>query len=379
VRPILALAVVLVALTFLIENERWVLPRGDAHAGADRALEIVAGAKGRLLPTALIGSGPERIGHALRIGERTLVPGRAVDGLRSALLDPEGRLESQRIFESSSAEDARALRETVERARPGSLLVLASSGRIEPPAGDESARTELRAALDGLHARARPGLVSPESWALVALRREDGWVPLAESYSRDSGVALSYVLGAARELPPVIDGDFAEVRAPEEVEVFLEEELDYADERSPGCAVVRDRRVLGRTLAGILQPPVVEAGADAASGATASRILWRGVSLGAGSGFLAWVGLADGAGDESDGVVFELWVAGERVLAQPVQPRTPWTIFLADLRPFAGRTVDLELRVEPGASAEADAALWGKPMLLHGYQRSPLAVWAERR
>lgn len=375
-RPILALAVVLVVLTFLIENERWLLPQGEAHAGADRALEIVAGAKGRLLPAAPLGTGPERIGHALRIGERTLVPGRAVDGLRSALLDPEGELESQRIFESASAEDFRALHATVELARPGSVLVLASSGRIGPLDGDEGARAELRAALAGLGARAQPGQVSPESWALVAMRREDGWLPLAESYSRDSGVALSYVLGHARELPAHFAGDFAEVRAPEEVEVFLEEELDYADERSPGCALVRDRRVLGRTLAGILQPPVVEAGVE---GATASRLLWHDVAVGAGSGFLAWVGLADGAGDDSDGVVFELWVNGERVLAQPIQPRTAWTIFLADLRPFAGRTVDLEMRVEPGASADGDAALWGKPMLLHGYTRSPLAVWAERR
>jgi len=370
VRPILALAVVLFVLALLIENADRLFARADLHPGADRALEIVAGAKGRLLPAASIGTGPERIGNALRIGDRTLVPGRALDGLRSALLGPEGRLESQRIYESASTEDARALRATVEAARPGAVLVLASTGRIEPGAEDEVAKSELASALDQLGARARPGLVSPESWALIALRLENGWTPLAESYSRESGVAVSFVLGNRLELPEGFTGDFAEVHAPQEVEVFLEEELDYAAERSAGCGLVLDRTVLGRTLAAILEPP---------SAGNPGRLVWNDVRLGAGSGFLAWLGLADGAGDDSDGVVFELWVDGERVQAQPVRPRSPWTIFLVDLRAYAGRSVDLELRVEPGANAEGDTALWGRPMLLHGYQRSPLEVWAERR
>jgi len=373
VRAVLALSVVLLALTVVIERD--LLPGPSARPGADRALAIVVGAKGPLLPAGFLGGGGERVGEVIRLGERTLVAPSPVDGLRSALLDAQGALVSQRAYAiGSRAEEVRALMDTVASAPAGALLVLASSGRLVPPDGAGTAGLAL--VLDELGARARPGTHTPESWALIALRRERGWEPLAEGYSVDSGVALAYVLGADVERER--SGDAVLVRAPAQHEVFLDQELAHAALRSPGVELAPDARVGGRRLAAILQPalePAPEVGGEGAP----SSILWREVHLGASSGFLCWLGLSDDAAPGSDGVRFQLRIDGELVREVAVAPGTPWRTLLVDLRPFAERTVELELRIEPGASARGDAALWGRPMLVHGYTRSPLEVWAAAR
>src|SRR5262245_29671002 len=124
-RAVLAIALVLLPLTWL-SNHVGELRRRSSDLRADAALEIVAGAKGPLLPSALIGTGPERIGEAMRLGDRTLVPGEFHAGLRSALLAPDFSLREERCYEiADSVEETRALRRTVEEASAGSLLILA--------------------------------------------------------------------------------------------------------------------------------------------------------------------------------------------------------------------------------------------------------------
>ena len=116
--------------------------------------------------------------------------------------------------------------------------------------------------------------------------------------------------------------------------------------------------------------------------ARSRRLVWSGVELGANSWLVAWLGLEDGASTDSDGVAFEVRVDGE--LATPtarkvVQPGGRWKAWQVDLRAFAGRRVELELAVDPLASARGDAALWGWPKLVRGYARPPLQIWAEDR
>ncbi len=380
-RSVLPLALVLFVLAVLFERSEQLFPRRGTAAGADEALEIVAAAKGPLLPAGRLGSGPERIAEAIRIGDRTLVLEAPRSGLRSALLSDAGVLESQRCFELASApEDARALRELVERAELESVLVLASSGWIAPRGPwAPAARQELAATLGALGARARPFEHAPESWALIALRRPGGWIPLVEGYSEDSGVVLAFSLGSGREeLPPA---DFVSPRADGEVRVFLEGELQHASRRDPGIALARDLVVAGRSLNGILQPPRPPRPDE--GHASASSLAWSDVPLRQGAGFVAWVGVADAAWERSDGVVFELRVDGELVLARAVGPDESdgahGRAFQADLRPFAGRTVELELRVDPRGSSGGDQALWGRPVLVSGFDRPPLEVWAESR
>ncbi|NOT30289.1 MAG: hypothetical protein HOP15_07565, partial [Planctomycetes bacterium] len=114
-------------------------------------------------------------------------------------------------------------------------------------------------------------------------------------------------------------------------------------------------------------------------GAEAGRIAWTGVALGPGSGLVTWEGLDDRAEAGSDGVAFEVRIDDELVHSRVVLPGSPWQVTEIDLRRFAGRSVVLELVVEPRASVTGDFALWGRPVLVHGYDRSPLEAWAEER
>jgi hypothetical protein len=372
-RAVLALALVLFAMTLALDHARELFPRAGAVGPADRALELVLGAKGPLLPAARIGSGPERIGEAMRIGDRTLV-GDGGAGLRAAFLGPDLALRAERRYDvASSPSDRSALAAAVAGARDGEVVLLASSGSLAPPSDD--ARQELARTLARLGARAEIGTTTPESWALLAVRGERGWVPLAEGYSTESGVALAFVLGTDLERYADFRGDFVRVRAGERREVELAEELASAHARSDGATLARERAVQGQPLAGLLVPPTLAADGTAQPG----RVVWDGVELGTGSCVFAFLGLADGAAPDSDGVVFEVLADGELVDRQVVLPGARWKPKLFDLRRFAGRKVTLELVVDPRASATGDAALWGRPLLLHGYDRNPLEIWAEER
>jgi hypothetical protein len=372
-RAVFSLGLVLLALTLALNHARALFSRAPAEPRlADRALEIVAGAKGPLLPAARIGTGPERVGEAIRLGDRTLV-GTGRPGLRAAFLAPDFALSAERCYDvAGSREEARALRAAVEEVEPGTLLVLASSGRLEPE-GNEP-RPELEDALARLGARARPGTSTPESWALIALRLDGGWVPLAEGYSRDSGVALAFVVGADLDSYAGFRGDFALVRAGAREEVSLEDELEHASSRSAGVALAPAGIVQGQRMAGIRVPP-----AEAEGATRAGRIGWSGVEIGPGSWLVAWLGLEDVASAGSDGVACEVRVDGEVLERRLVQPGARWKVLEVDLRAFAGRRVELELAVDPRESAAGDAALWGWPRLLHGYPRSPLEMRAEER
>lgn len=379
-RAALSLGITLLALTLALNHARALLSGAQPDGGlADRALELVIGAKGPLLPAARIGTGPERIGEAIRLGDRTLV-GTGRPGLRAAFLEPDFALRAERCFDvAGSRDDAQALHMAVEVAETGTLLVLASSGRLEPD-GDELPRSELERTLALLGARARPGTATPESWAMLALRLERGWVPLAEGYSRDSGVALAFVVAPELESYANFRGDFALVRAGGRSEVNLEAELEHASLRTRGVELVRRGSVQGQRMAGIHLPP--EERAEGATGP--GRLVWSGVELGASSWLIAWLGIEDGASAssdsvEADGVACEVRVDGQLVAQKLVQPGVRWKVLPVDLRAFAGQRVELELAVDPLQNAAGDAALWGWPKLLHGYPRSPLQIWAEER
>ena len=366
-RAVLALSVVLLVLTLALNHARTFLagPPPETRL-ADRALEVVVGAKGPLLPEARLGTGPERIGEAIRLGDRTL-PGTGSAGLRAAFLGPDFALRAERCFDVGGSPDgARALRVALEEADDDTLLVLGSSGRLEP--GGADARGELERALTLLGARASPGTATPESWALIALRLERRWVPLAEGYSTDSGVALAFVVAPELESYAGFRGDFTLVRAGERREIDLAGELPHATGRTPGVLLARGATVQGQPMNAVLLPP----GRDAAGAPAPGHLSWSGVELGAGSWLVTWLGLADGANADSDGVALEVRIDGEVAKRQEVRPGLRWKVLLLPLRAFAGRRVELELAVDPLGDGAGDALLLGMPTLCHGYERSPL-------
>src|SRR5687768_2123314 len=98
-RPVLALAAVLLALTLALNDARTLFPVHEPPGVlADRALELVVGAKGPMLAPAHLGGGLERIGEEIRVGSRTFVPdGR--DGLRAVRVAPDGTPRSVRVHD----------------------------------------------------------------------------------------------------------------------------------------------------------------------------------------------------------------------------------------------------------------------------------------
>ncbi|NOT30110.1 MAG: hypothetical protein HOP15_06655, partial [Planctomycetes bacterium] len=100
-RGVLALSLVWLALTLALNHWRTLFP-APALAGdgvlANRALEIVVGAKGPLLPAATLGGGQERVGEIIRLGDRTLV-GACGSGLRVAVLGRGNELRMERCFD----------------------------------------------------------------------------------------------------------------------------------------------------------------------------------------------------------------------------------------------------------------------------------------
>jgi len=359
-RPVLALACVLLALAVAGRCA----PRAPGRAAP---LELVVAAKGPLLPPGKLPGGDEELGEALRIGDRTLVDGSGA-GLRACFVERSGALRAVRLHDVRRAAGLETLAADIASASEGDVLLLASSGSLEPREKAEELHARRAELLATLGARARPGHHTPESWALIALRGARGWLPLAEGTSRETGVVLAFTLEAARSLPPGFVGDFVELRAPGGVRVPLELELAHAR------AFCQAERTQSETVGGRPFPAILQQ-----SGPAGARLVWEDVALGSGSGFMAWVGLADGRSQGSDGVEFQLLFDGEVLGRARVQPGAPWKLFQVDLRPLAGRTGGLEFALAPLGSATGDAALWGRPMLVHGFDRSPLEAWADER
>jgi hypothetical protein len=198
---------------------------------------------------------------------------------------------------------------------------------------------------------------------------------LAEAYSRDSGVALAFTLSPDLEAYADFEGDLALVRAGSRAEVLLEEELRHASLLTSGVERVGRATVQGQPFTAVLVPTLEDESGRAVPGS----IVWKDVAIGSESAVFAFLGLADGADPDSDGVVFAVRVDGELVGSQAVQPGARWKSKLFDLRRFAGRNVALELSVDPRQTAIGDSALWGRPVLVHGLDRSPLEAWAAER
>jgi len=67
------------------------------------------------------------------------------------------------------------------------------------------------------------------------------------------------------------------------------------------------------------------------------------------------------------------------VLSQRIVAGAPWKVVQVDLRRFAQKRVTLELAADAGASDAGDVALVGRPLLVYGYDRSPLEALAGER
>jgi hypothetical protein len=356
VRKVLALAIVLLALVLAAELGVDRLG-GPVRSGADRALEVLVGARGRLLPFARLGPGREWIGAEVRLGDRTLRAPEGLDGLFAVRLDLLGG--GTRIDACSGPEGADALRAALANLHGPTLLTLSSQGDLSALRVDA-----INEVLVELGARARVGTSTPESLAVVALWFDERWSTLAEAWSPDSGVAAAFVLGPDLAAHARRSGDAVVVQDPREAVDFLVDELPWAEAGAASVAERAEVTVAGRTM------PALRQRAN-------TTLAWSDVAIGAGSGFLAWLGVEEGA---SGPLEFQLRVEGELLVRRVVAPGAPWRTELVDLRAYQGRRARIELAVTiPDGAPMTGSAAWGRPMLVQGFERSPLTAWAEAR
>jgi len=345
---------VLVAVLDVVDSRAARAPRA-AGAGRGSGLNVVAAAKGRLLPEAPYGSGPEVIGNVIWVGDASLAFRDEPEGLRVATLSPALEIEAHELFDvASRPADVERFLERVADDRLGAVIVVASTGRIEP--ATEEARAALRAAALELGSAVDPFGESPVSWAMVAVRRRAGWVLLAESFSRDTGAVVAFTLERDTSVYDGYRGETNLSRIDTEVTIHLDRHLDAAA-TSPRVAL-RQAYQVGRVFGPSIYAPIPPAGP--------SFVRWKGVDLGRDAVFTCSIGLRDGAWTDSDGAIFSLSIDGEVVHTQTLSADpapTTWIPWRVDLARWAGRSVELELRVDPRETPDRDWALWLEPTL----------------
>jgi hypothetical protein len=358
-RSVLVLAIATLGITLLLNLVSSVGPRSSSEI-----LSVIAISKGRLLPPARLGGqGPETLPEGILAGDLSLHVSYSQPGLRVAVFEPEFRFEGHWNYDlARSAHDVAAFLDAVPPRKLGSLLVLAGYGNFRPATPEtESDLPELEARLTRLGAESDPLRAAGASWAMITVRRPDGWVKLAESYSEELGVSASFVLSSDLSLYDDYQGDLAIVRAVGPVAVPLEIDVSSADHATEGVRRNRWAQAGGVHRPSIsMDPPHVGGGERALAVAR-----WDGVALGRRPRFASGIGLANGTARPRGEVTFRLLVDGVVVGEESLRGPMPaaWQPFEVDLAPYAEQRVTLELQAEEDADAATCVPLWGLPVL----------------
>ncbi len=362
-RPVLLIAL-LALLALGLRSWQKGLETTAREKGLGQDLTLVVLARGALLPKA-----QNRLTEQYGVDDAVITQDLALQmqprepGLRAALFDADFKLRAYRNFDiAGSSGDRLLFLDFCRDIREGWVLVLHNFGAILPDNLDPSeGDPALERLLASLGPRARPFTPPQSSWCFIAMRKGRGWMPLAESYSRTQGAALAFTLGGDRNLyGKGFRPDWLAESPPREASFALRDELVVAS-WSPKTTWLLGEVALGDTSFPALhaQPPAN--GSDET--AKENRVRWPAVTLGAAPVFQAGVALREEARNHSDGVTFGLEVNGQPVASLPVTSFGQWHSLEADLSPFAGRTVDIEMVVDPMGNPNHDKALWGNPRL----------------
>ena len=371
-RSVLSLAVVLMIIAVLMRVAR-VEPDSRTHAGPDDGLVLVAMAKGAFLPPARFPGMIETFDDLILVGDLILNSKRPRAGIRVATLSPKLEFVSYRTYDTARSEsDIEAFLGACRRVPTNSVLILTTFSVTEPEPGLTGHRKEdLVALLGELGAEMTPLDGPPASWAMITVRRPSGWVKLAESFSREQGVSLVFTIRPELSTYDGHRGEVMMVQRTEPLTVRLDRELAAAQ-------VTEDVRNRPGGTVGRVTRPVIDAMPLRVSDGPhlPSSVLWREVLIDDGVVFRTAVGLKNSSWPDSNGATFQLLVDGtvirsESVVHQPGEPNE-WSNWQVDLGAYAGKTVDIELRVDPMGDASADRALWGDPTLSQAVQ-SPTA------
>jgi hypothetical protein len=245
------------------------------------------------------------------------------------------------------------------------------------PKKNQDWHRRLAILFDRLGARVPPTKEAKASWAYVCIRRPQGWVPLAESYSLTKGISMAFQV---RSDLAYYDDFKAEVLFDRSEVLSLTETFGKADfVTQPLTKVERPVNSVRRiSMQGIrAQPPY---GAQATKQKLKdNRIVWRDLKIGPHARFESYLGLDSDHRTKSDGVAFMVVVddeiIGQREVGVDQNELDDWIPWTVDLGRFANRRVSFELRVGPKGNNWSDHSVWGDPVIVSmpGLARGPQA------
>jgi len=359
---VFAMAMGLLAVTLLLrwgEDRVW---KQDVTF-PERGLDVVVASRGTLLPARDV-AGRGGLHEAIVAGERILVEESAAPaGLRAACFGPDLEVADVQSFALSSEPGAaKAFAAWLEGLPVPSICILGTSGDLRPV--DEGGTARVDAALERLGATARPHHDAPASWAYLGVLLERGFVRLAESYSRDSGVVMLFTIRPELRAYAGFEGEFTESHIRGAQKVALERDVERG--RIEGEVRVESERVGGVPRTGLaFDPPDGPGTVMSPEGARAS-IAWDRVRLGREPYLVSHLAFPERGGLAERSAVCEVWVDGTPVARREVGDGEGWKLWAVDLGAFAERTVDLELRTlsRMARGRRAPVCLWGQPKLL---------------
>jgi hypothetical protein len=297
-----------------------------------RELNLLCFSRGTLLPPAK-NALTERfsLDDGLIAADRVLWINPRVQGLRMAAFDSLFRLLSHENYT-----DAESFLRAVEGLPDNTICAFQSRGDI------------TWAPLEALGAEAK--IARRSSWCMVAVRRPQGWIKLAEAYSPFQGVTLAFSVHPDLSRYDDYRGDLAINDSTCAAEVRLIDDFTLAD-RGTDQARQQPQAVLG----GVPHPVI--------SIQIPHGIFWKEVRLGAAPCFKTRLGYIVDQPDRWKSVLFSLLLDGKPAASRAVDVKESWAPGWApwevDLSAYAGRTVSLELKAESGPGW----AVWGDPVL----------------
>lgn len=366
-RSILPLAFVLLLLAIGLRTAVVFDSSSESERGGARGTNVLVTSRGHMLPDVPLQGGDESVRDTIAIGDLLLTQLGATAGLRMAMLRPNLELEFFLNFDLVHEPAGLAkIADSASVAPEGSVLVLAVQGDVHPADGDTAVFDE---AVRALGARVSPFRAERASWALVSLRRADGWHALAEAYSETESVNLSTtLLLEPAERGRAALGELLHVRGQGPRTLDLVGVLGWADS-DPGLQGF-DRWA---TLAGTNLPSIrLRRGHRSTEGdAAVGSVRFPSIELGASPTFTVGLGVPAFHAEGFTGAECQLLIDGEVVGRRFLNEPLAWHPWVEDLAAFAHRTVDLELRVRPIERSDEDVTgatrvawiLWGRPEL----------------
>ena len=204
-RLILALAVFVLFLSLLmnLESRRLAQIKVD-NTSPHGEMDVLIFSRGEGLASLEGVNIKEALYDSIIVGDRIFkqkeeafwIPEKVSPGLRMATFTPEFRIKEYRNFDfSSSASEVSAFVRHCASQSEDTIAVMNVFGTLQLPAGvDGRLVEEVEAAFEKLGVRARPFLDPVASWAMICVRRPQGWVPLSETYSTQRAVKLAFAL-----------------------------------------------------------------------------------------------------------------------------------------------------------------------------------------